>query len=132
MKVIAPRTLLLVASFGLLAAAGCTSDSSSKPAPAPSPQPAPAPEATAKPPDDLTSLQEKLQPPAAPARPAPAFDEAALLSGAEGAVKAWVKEVDADNDRAVRAACLDQADLEKVAGEGLQNILSSSLLPENV
>src|SRR5688572_27177833 len=113
-KAIATRAFLFVvfcASFGLLAAAGCTTDASPQPAPAPPPQPAPARQEPKAKPEDLKSLQEKLQPPAAPDRSAPALDEPALLSQAGETVKTWVKELDADNDREVRATCLNEADL---------------------
>ena len=43
-----------------------------------------------------------------------------------------MKALGAGDDKAVRDFCLDEDDLEEIAGPGIREILTTSLLPENL
>lgn len=117
----AVRFLLACLVSTLPALAGCSSSTSPQPAPAREPQ---KNQGAVTPPD-------AKQAPSPPAATEP-VDEKGLLAQTEETVKAWVKALGAGDDKAVRAFCLGEDDLEKIAGEGIRNILGSSLLPENL
>src|SRR6266540_3811466 len=114
----AVRFLLACLVSNLPALAGCSSSTSPQPAPAREPQ----------------KIQRAIAPPGEKQAPPPPaatgpVDEKGLLAQTEETVKAWVKALGAGDDKAVRAFCLGEEDLEKIAGEGIRNILGSSLLP---
>src|SRR6185369_6577435 len=108
-------------------------------APTPAPPPATGAPPTTTSPSSPAAPPRASTPPAptgprasAPAARRPAEDDQGLLSEAEEAVKAWVKALGAGDDKAVRDFCLDEDDLEEIAGPGIREILTTSLLPENL
>src|SRR5262245_26296245 len=120
----AVRFLLTCLLSTLPQLAGCSSSTT--------PQPAPARNEPRKDQGTVTRAppaEKQAPPPPVASEP---LDDKSLLAQTEEAVKAWVKALGAGDDKAVRAFCLGEEDLQKIAGEGILSILSASLLPENL
>jgi hypothetical protein len=90
------------------------------PAAAPPPGPSPA----------LKELERKIQPP--PAVPAPPAEEGLRLAQVEASVRSWIQEIDQEHGAEAGGALINEAEIRQVAAEGLQTILVSNLLPENL